>query len=382
MSCKSYLIKLKPLGNFYFGGERSFREYEPKATEAEDREKDKDETLSYIVESNYFPQQTALLGMLRFLLLRKSDFFENGKIKAQDVAKAAVLIGPSSFMLGQDKCEFGNIESIGTCFISNGNDFLLPMPLDYPLDVKFSIAIEANYCNRSLTLPSVTYRSNGELYSAKNGVYDKLLLGGSVIDYDYSEEKDPQTGEMIGKGVFIKDRRIGIDRDIKTGKVEKNALYKQEFYRLVNGYEFAFTAQLKDDIDYTAYNNEVVELGGDNSKFLITFEQQEQEIKIEHKNISNSQGAFKAVLLSDALINDVSLSTFSISANTPMRFMETNIKTTSDYSRITKSKRRSLYKKGSVFYFEGTAQREAFIEAVKDNKNFKKIGYNNIQKID
>ncbi len=382
-----YLIRLKPLGNFYFGGERSFREATPTKTKKEEQADDKNEALSYIVESNYFPQQTALLGMLRFLLLRNSGAFKDNKIVNE--TKATELIGASSFTLNLDPNDFkfGKIEKIGTCFVCkrNENNVLLPMPLDYKLNVNFTDSTTANYCSRNdILLPLITLKSSTERYSAKDGIDESLLLGSEVIDYGYDDKKET--------GVFIKDRRVGINRDLTTGKVEKNNLYKQEFYRLADDYEFVFIAtlaDLDDAISYKTYNGQTVELGGDNSKFSITFDDVPAAFKTEYSGIDKCS-LFKAVLLSDALIEDTSLSCFSISASTPMRFLQSSVKETKDYNKIStsekqslyKSERQSLYKKGSVFYFETELKRDSFIDAVKSKTNFKNIGYNNIQKID
>ncbi|MEI6411943.1 MAG: hypothetical protein WCR52_21305, partial [Bacteroidota bacterium] len=57
---KIWHIRLIPAGQFYFGGERNFSFGE------------KEDSSNYLVKSNYFPQQTGLLGMLRFVLLREA----------------------------------------------------------------------------------------------------------------------------------------------------------------------------------------------------------------------------------------------------------------------------------------------------------------------
>ncbi len=69
-----------------------------------------------------------------------------------------------------------------------------------------------------------------------------------------------------------------------------------------------------------------------------------------------------------------------------MRFLQTTVDTQDYYKlkggSITKSGRISLMSRGSVFYFNSEADRECFIKEIDDDIAMKKIGYNNIQKID
>ena len=63
---KRYLVKLTPTGKFFFGGDMRF------GTDGKDGD-----FSSYIIESSMLPQQTSLLGMMRFLLLSNNpDLFD------------------------------------------------------------------------------------------------------------------------------------------------------------------------------------------------------------------------------------------------------------------------------------------------------------------
>ena len=64
---KTYLVTLKPIDKFFFGGDMTFA-----IPEGNKERKEANRSFSsYIIRSMPFPQQTSLLGMLRFLLLRK-----------------------------------------------------------------------------------------------------------------------------------------------------------------------------------------------------------------------------------------------------------------------------------------------------------------------
>lgn len=56
---RHYLITLTPMDWFFFGGERTL---------------DDGKSADYISHSNKFPQQSALLGMIRYQLLKSAQF--------------------------------------------------------------------------------------------------------------------------------------------------------------------------------------------------------------------------------------------------------------------------------------------------------------------
>ncbi len=367
---KKYLITLKPQGAFYFGGEYSFSAKDDKT----------DSLASYIVESNRFPQQTSLLGMLRFWLLRNdSDAFDCSINRIINKEAAEKIIGSKSFSAKENRT-FGKILKVGTCQIKKGNDeFLLPMPLDFELDVDFEKALTVSYNDSEKTLPKIFKKGTKDEYTGKDPIDSKFY---STKEQSKVEYKD----------VFKEDRRVGIERDHKTGKVDGENLYKQIFYRLNDDYSFVFEAEF-DDSTTLPENNQLVELGGDSSKFILSYEEMNGESKMVFgdKVKLPSGDKSKVVLLSDALIdNDNSI--FSITEITPMRFLETQVNENGKYYRfsnkeeekdkeekvIKKSNRYSLYKRGSVFYFNTEDEINAF---AKNNKkeNFKQIGYNNFQ---
>lgn len=366
-----YLITLTPMGSYFFGGERSF-------TVGED---DKNELASYIVESNLFPQQTSLLGMLRFWLLRNSDAFDVIENKITDEEKAIELIGSKSFCIEgnniQQKSSFGQIKSIGYCFLQkkekeNGYINILPSPLDYKLNIDFSKPLTAYYNGVEKKIPTITYKNNegNKPYTAKDGLTRRYISESGVF-----EEKD----------IFIKDRRIGINRDIKTGRTDDNSLYKQVFYSLADGFRFAFVAEFSADFQLKDKykQKQIVELGGDSSKFILEIVESFEESRYDNHLLEAPAGSYKkAALLSDSYIDNevIAKSTmFSISEHIPFRFLTFDTSENTKYSRMAedgkKSNRYSLFKRGSVFYFENKAQLENFEEGIKKGL-FRQIGYN------
>ena len=121
-----YLIKLFPTGKFFFGGEMTFQVGD------DERDSFNSQYASYIIKSEKFPQQTSLLGMLRFLLLRKSDYFDcqHNKIKSECKDDVGKLIGKTSFMKGKTG-GYGKINRIGPCFLMKNGKPICLLPKDF-----------------------------------------------------------------------------------------------------------------------------------------------------------------------------------------------------------------------------------------------------------
>ena len=82
-----YLVKLLPLGKFFFGGDMAFKVNNKETAFS-----------SYIIHSFMTPQQTSILGMMRFLILSKvndKSVFSVERNCINDVEKANGLIGNS-----------------------------------------------------------------------------------------------------------------------------------------------------------------------------------------------------------------------------------------------------------------------------------------------
>jgi len=122
---KIYEISLTPLGPFFFGGEVVFGG----ALSKDERRR------SYLVHSQYLPQQTALLGMLREGVLRAHDELitatETTTRDAQ-IARAAKRVGGVGFTLPETGNGFGCIKALSPLVlreIDSGKTWQ-PQPMD------------------------------------------------------------------------------------------------------------------------------------------------------------------------------------------------------------------------------------------------------------
>lgn len=327
-----YKITLTPAGRFFFGGDQRFQIGEKK-----------DESFdSYIIQSRKFPQQTSLLGMLRFLILSNSEAFDKDNQKILDTEKSKELIGGVSFEKGGDN-EFGKIKDIGPCGLcKDQGDILYPVQM---FNTNNGLAEIDKECTN---------------YSSKKGI---------AITFGGVKEND----------IFKEDKRMGINRDIATGKTEEADLYKQIFYRLADGYSFAFEAKV-DEIDLQKYDKQLVTVGGDNSQFIIGIH------PIDDFQNANTMGKGSVLtLLSDAYIpKNVKGNCFAVSDIVPFKCMQTNVENhKGSYNRLKKnwdySEKLYLYKAGSIFFFEDEGQLKIVKDEIDSHKDFIKIGYNHYE---
>lgn len=190
-----YLIQLTPNDNFFFGTGKEFGT----------------DNQNYFVVSGYFPQQTSLLGMLRYQLLCKADekIFKNNKIK--DKTKASELIGKMSFTKGE-KQNFGAIKSLSPVFLMKNEKKVFPLNREYQKEDDWQM----REISADLSLL--------EDYEAKKG-----------LPQLWSDGKNIYTIEDI----FEERTQIGIKKNYE-GKSEENAFYQQTYRTLKDDFHSRF----------------------------------------------------------------------------------------------------------------------------------------------
>lgn len=195
----TYLIKLTPLDKFFFGQKKTFG----------------DDNANYFVYSSLFPQQTALLGLLRYQLLQIAgeEVFKNNKI--QDKEKAAELIGEQSFSpFAEKKLQFGIIESLSPVFIidkKNKDEYFLPVGRRFQKE-KGEDLYELLHLSCEDGCPPIFSK-----YKSKKGMASCWL---SSKSHTLLNEED----------FFTKDERIGIRKDYE-GATNDDAFFRQRYYR-------------------------------------------------------------------------------------------------------------------------------------------------------
>lgn len=354
-----YLIKLKPLDTFFFSQESKYRKKRGE-TEVE---------ADYYQQSAYFPQQTTLLGMLRYYVLLK-----NNQIPITEKTKAEQLIGTNSFD-ATAKRTYGDIKNLSAVFITDkDNNFYFKNPKDLILkDNKPTYLTKEDSNFKSNLSKEMLFFSN---YVEKEGL-DSFLINSeeNILNFDFDKETE--------KGVFVKNEKVGIKKNEK-GETDDKAFYKQVFYSLNKGYSFGIIAEIDNMEEHKGF----VSMGAEKSPFEISFEKINTNIedKLTLKDTNNP----KIVLLSDAYISnyDTNDFQFAISDTKTFRFLKTEVKEGKEYyssnplkkGEITRSKKLSLITRGSVFYFKDELQMNTFSEKLNKETNFVQIGYNQHKK--
>ena len=254
-----YLVKLKPIDKFFFGGDMTFAI----PAGGDERKKANERFSSYIITSGRFPQQTSLLGMLRFLLLRNSAFFKDGKILEGKENEVEELIGKRSFMVQEGTGDFGQIKALSACFLMNGQEHYYLAPLDVNIAKSDGTGKPAEAEDAGNSSKTTGYVNGKEItlpefkgYSPKNE-NPEYVIG--------------ENGKFVElSDIFKDDRRIGIARNINTGRTEDASLFKQISYRLKDDWYFAFYVDVSKDCNIWKYSNQIVSVGGDSSQFVIT----------------------------------------------------------------------------------------------------------------
>lgn len=346
-----YLIQLTPNDHFFFGTGKEFGT----------------DNQNYFVVSGYFPQQTSLLGMLRYQLLCQADekIFKNNKI--QDKTKASELIGKNSFTKGKEQ-SFGTIKSLSPIFLMKGESKVFPLNKEYQNDEKDKKK-KPNWQMREISADF----SLLENYEAKKGL-PQLWSDGENI---YTMED-----------IFEERTQVGIKKNYE-GKSEENAFYQQTFRTLKDDFSFAFYA----NIDAELQEKSLVVLGGERKTFAMKTTKQEQDLAF---NYQASKNTHKIILLSDAYLGDAeSLCDFAITETVNFRCLQAKVEGTEKYysirqndginenykkNNLYKSAQSELYTKGSVFYFKDEDKMKDFATKLKQSE-FYTIGYNHFKTI-
>ncbi len=416
-----YLIALKPTGRFFFGGDMTFAQPQVNVQSKNARNKSKspsksnhnDRFASYIIESNYMPQQTSLLGMLRFQLLSNSEYFDKTKQCIINIKENLIpinnLIGSRSFVVTKERTanDFGAIKSLSNCMIqirvgdSSTWHNLYPSEPQFTKTIDFANASTATLNGNKIQLPFVPE------YSAKDG-FDTIYQFGSnsqivELDDDLNYVTRGNVEQLCPvkvkfSDIFVSDVRVGISKKY-DGSSDESAFFKQKSFRFndklytydSNGnrceniqkceYRFAFYANICDiGIDINSLNGSLVSLGADSSTFIMKVESNPPREELLYECNDN-----KIILQSPAMIDPdiVKTASFAIAHRIPFRFMVPRSNTYKHSPIVKRSdKKYYLFAAGSIFYFaDNVDAMDKFAESLKANICFSQIGYNKFIKI-
>ena len=314
-----YLVTLKPLEPFLFGGDQTFGTLGDK------------EAGSYLVTSRQFPQQTALLGMLRKELMTQAGLLTRKRrgewVDKEKKVEAINLVGDEKFSMGEKALQdFGVIEQLSPVFLMKKEErFVKKVDID--------------------SFPYVDGKL--ENYDPKKDIYDNFVSLDGVKNI---------SSEAIFKAVEQTGNKKG---------GEENSLFKKTSYLLKDGFTFAFYVELDTTLKSSILKSSIVTLGADRSAFMM-------EVKEDNSTLNYVDKKGYLTLLSDALITvDIKNNCdFAITSELSHRNLKSK-KSALQKNAFEKSETVYLYEKGSVFI---NPSEELLAEL--NQENLQQIGYN------
>lgn len=348
-----YKINLVPIGSFYFGNEKKFNPFG-------------EERSNYLVESLLFPQQTTLLGMLRYSLL-----FKLLKVKGDTELSEEQLIGKNSFQ-ENGSSEWGIIQKLSPVFVEKEGKLYAEAGLNYQKSNERLVTLTP------VRVPEGTFMKERKLffwdgYNPKNIFKHYLSVYGEPIN-----EKDLLSYEDI----FIPYLRPG-NRKNRNGESEEEGFYKQTRYKLKPGMSFCFYLRTTQEL---VPGNFSALVGGDQSVFRVSVEPAAYVLEAG-KPEQNKPGIIK--LLSDTFIDnsDEDDLLLSIVEMKDFRYIRTKLKQDYNYANLGQSddskesedirpvlsRKIRMIGKGSVFYCKNIVK---FAGKIEEKEAFRNIGYN------
>ena len=345
-----YRMTLKPLAPFFFGREHTFG-----ADEA------RNEGSRYYARSTHFPQQSALLGMLRKTMLiqaghmtlhKKGEWVDGKKIPGRENtnhARAKALCGDGAFSYAQD-FDTGTIVSLSPLFVRHGDHDCIPEPRDAQWEPRVA----------------------GDV---------AVMLGqeraDSMIVLDGYDPKSPGDQKWVSPGgqhftfdeIFVPLESVGIKKG-QGGQTEEKGFFMKRSYVFGNETAFAAILDVSEEIEWS---EAMVTLGADQSPFMLTLEAQETDYDdlfapvVERKNLS------RIVALSDMLVSSEAYqhASFVLGERFAVRHIERHKDT--GYA-MKKSRPVYLLGRGSVLYGDDAAL--AIIGQQLGASHLRKVGLN------
>lgn len=366
---RTYEVTLTPLEPYFFGGEKSFF----KAPESSDSQE-------YYVRSNMYPQQTALMGAMRYLLLE-----QNGLLPIHAHRDDAVeLIGKESFNMAESRSQtFGTIKEMSPVFFKNSNGWFRETERGKGLTLIPQLKSEAAMAGRPASGGEAILLSG---YKAKAGIERTWINANGV--------------QIKEDDILQRAEQVGIQKNREEG--DEEAFYKQVYIKLKMGFAFVFQMTLQENERYVldapktgqrqiVFTDAVITMGGERSPFNMQVKEVKGLNYVNMLAVSDRSNAPKMVLLSDAIVSPEALDgcKFALAETVDFRQLRTTVKNTENYYRrskdgkavlteVARSNKFKLLERGGVLYFHSSEDMEAFAEVLKRHPAYC-IGYNHHQ---
>jgi CRISPR type III-B/RAMP module-associated protein Cmr3 len=333
-------IRLKPLKPFFFGKETNFK------------------NTNYAL-SEYFPQQTQLIGALRLYWMEQNGLMKmhkHGRFctsdKADDAKKFVGDAGVKDFTKNDN---LGKINFISPMFISKVKDDCIEDALfEIPNDVINQECIYKSATPKKL-IDAVSSKPVVILedYDVKKGFIKGL---GGIDFWDKYSRYEKLTCPTNYDEVFESYDQVGIAL-IDGKQVDEGKFYTKKSYMLKKGYEFGLLVDIDEEdlADDKRLKDGMITLGAENSIFSLKVTEIPSSVQTHplfdsFQNTIKKSGT-KIVLLSDSMLdNSIDKSAYFqiVPYKVPFRMMQRD----SREQATKKSEEKLLVPKGSIYYFD------------------------------
>ncbi|MGE4456977.1 MAG: type III-B CRISPR module-associated Cmr3 family protein [Arcobacteraceae bacterium] len=358
-----YLLTFKPLKNFFFGNDRTFTE-------------------DYVAISEYFPQNTQLLGAIRLFIAEQHKLMhvhKNGKY-SNEPSKLKKLIGTASAKDFPTNSDLGMIQNISQMFIVTKklDDAYFPTPFDLEIGEAsiryYQLAnIQNDYFLKDYDVKNVSSQKLGNKAFWSTYVQKEPLSLSDIEPFDY--QKDSKTKQE--KGFFISHRQVGIGLENK--KTIEGAFYSKTDYQLNDNFLFACLIEL----DEAIIQDGIIQIGAENSLFELKVIPYEDTKLQDHPVVTSLFQAphanEKLIAISEAMLEDTHrldayFSIIPFYKNFAMIDSERESFTlpskSKEYAKFKgKTDQKRLIPKGSVIYLKSNMPRQPL-------GAYAKMGYN------
>jgi|GEM_PF-6596585 len=298
-----YLLTFKPLGHFFFGNERTFKE-------------------DYVAHSEYFPQPTQLLGALRLVIAQQYGLikqYRNGRY-TKDPQTLQALTGTAKAHTFMENDDLGKIAMLSPMFLASESldDAYFPTPFDLNATITYGSHMMATESEeiipvkypQKVTLSYLTLANIGgyyylDGYNVKH--HSPQMLGNSVFWKAYLNGEERAVNALFAfedssehKGIFLPHEQVGIALDKGKQTIDEKFYVKKD-YTLNEGFLFACLLDFDGEIE-----DDYVQLGAEGSLFKMEVHPLSQTPLSQHPVIVSLQNApkagGKAVAISDVMV--------------------------------------------------------------------------------
>lgn len=342
-----YKVELIPQNDFFFGGEYTFAKDDTRIKESP----------RYSVTSTYFPQQSAILGMMRKTLLIQngnlsmhikgewvdSKGAKNGHDK--NFSEATRVAGNKPFSY-ENENDFGIIEEISPLFLTHNNSAYIVNAKDANYEVK--------QLNVSMNLGDK--RQNALIFEGYN---PKKHTKESFISQN--------NASLAFEDVFQKVQSVGIKKT-QNHEEQNDSFFQKTSYKLKGKSSFSFFLTLSEKL---SWSNAFVTLGADQSAFILKLSLTEESFENTFSHLFSKKAFDRVVLHSETLLSK------EVYDNLLFVFAKRESYRQLKNMHGKKSKRYYLLQRGSVLY---TKDLDATTTALSQ-KHLQKAGINHFTPI-